>query len=234
MRLPILALAALTLGLAVSPAAAADLPPAPILDDEDEALGSGWYLRGDVGAVSAIASRRSRDPGDGLFSSLVNGKLGDSAMLGVGVGYQVSPWFRTDVTVDHRFEAAFKGTRLSALGTVAHDRYEADSTTLLLNGYIDLPLWSGITPYLGAGIGISRISFSTSERFIGGRGSQADTVLAWALMGGVAFDITTQLKIDLGYRYTRATTTEFAATMPVQPRQSGAHEFRIGARYLFD
>jgi opacity protein-like surface antigen len=64
--------------------------------------------------------------------------------------------------------------------------------------------------------------------------SQRDTLLAWALMGGVAFDMTSNLKIDLGYRYSRLDGSDFDGEATFRPREVNAHEFRIGARYLFD
>jgi opacity protein-like surface antigen len=214
---------------------AVDLPPAPILDDEDETLGSGWYLRGDTGGVDASISRRSRDTN---LSSFVNGKLDQAFMVGIGLGYQFSPWFRADVTVDHRFAASLRGTDLGTGGAYALDRANVDATAVFLNGYVDLPLWIGITPYVGAGIGLSQLRVESHE-LVGISGamrlpSQTDTLLAWALMGGVAFDITGNLKVDLGYRYSRLDGGGFDRNAAFRPRQVNAHEFRIGARYLFE
>ena len=243
MRLPIFALAALAFGSPGLAAHAADLPPAPILEDDEE-LGSGWYLRGDAGGLDTMVSRRSRDRGDVGLSSLVNGRLDGAAIVGAGLGYQFSPWFRADLTIDHRFEASFSGTRLAAGGAYATDRADADATTFWLNGYVDLPLWNGITPYLGAGIGVSRAGFHRYERQISDANgvspalvlpSQDETLLAWALMGGVAFDLSAKFKLDLAYRYSRLDGGVFdGRNTPVRPRQIGAHEFRIGARYMLD
>ena len=121
MRLPTLALAALAFccpGFAL----AVDLPPAPVLDDEEEALGSGWYLRGDAGGADPSISRHSRDLGSVGFSSLFNGRLERGVTASVGLGYQASPWFRAEVAVDHRFAASFRGARFASNGTNALDR----------------------------------------------------------------------------------------------------------------
>jgi opacity protein-like surface antigen len=243
LRLPIFALAVLALGLPLT-ARAVDLPPAPVLDDDEETLGSGWYLRGDVGGLDQMVSRRSRDRGLNGLSSLVNGKLDRAATVGAGIGYQISPWFRTDVTIDHRFEAAFRGARMGRDGTYALDRANFDATTFLVNAYVDLPFWNGITPYFGAGIGASRAHFDRYESSVVAPSGAIDllafsahseTLLAWALMGGVAFDLTAQFKIDLGYRYSRLDGDDFdRSTAPVRPRNIGAHEFRLGARYMFE
>ena len=243
MRLPIFALAVLALGLPLA-AHAVDLPPAPILDDDEEALGSGWYLRGDVGGLDQMVSRRSRDRGlDGL-SSLVNGKLDRAAIVGAGIGYQFSPWFRTDVTIDHRFEAAFRGARIGGSGAYALDRADFDATTFLVNAYVDLPFWNGITPYLGVGIGASRARFDGYESSVVGPSGAIDMLGFFGaqrnasrlgLDGRRRVRPHRQFKIDLGYRYSRLDGGDFdRSTAPVRPRNIGAHEFRVGARYLFD
>jgi opacity protein-like surface antigen len=60
-----------------------------------------------------------------------------------------------DVTADHRFYADFEGQgSLASFGPDSRrDRGKLESTSGLVNGYLDLGNWSGITPYVGAGIG---------------------------------------------------------------------------------
>ncbi|MGO4573208.1 outer membrane protein [Microvirga sp. 2TAF3] len=247
MRLTIFAPVGLALGLAGPAAHAADLPPAPVLDDSDESVGSGWYLRGDIGAVDPITVRHGRDGGTAAVPPLVKARFDRGFVLGVGAGYQVSPWFRTDLTIDHRFGASYKGVRFGTDSGFALDRADFETTTFLANGYIDLPLWSGVTPYLGAGIGVGLNRFDNAERALVVAGaspsasmllpSRTETVLAWALVGGIAIDLTANLKLDFGYRYSHlgAVRTQSDGTEPsIRARGISTHEFRIGARYMFD
>jgi opacity protein-like surface antigen len=240
-----IALASLALSLATLPARAVDLPPAPILDDKDDPAESGFYLRGDIGAIDQLVTRRGREFGPASTLPLVRSRFDRDVVLGGGVGFQLFPWFRTDVTIDHRFEATFKGTRLAPAPLQVLDRADFDATTLLLNGYVDLPLWSGITPYLGAGIGASYNRLSDAERefssdIISGTAplpSRTNAAFAWALMGGVALDLGTSFKIDLGYRYTHlgdARTHSAGLEPEIRAGNIDAHEFRIGARYMFN
>jgi opacity protein-like surface antigen len=53
-------------------------------------------------------------------------------------------------------------------------------------------------------------------------------------MGGIALDLTHHLKVDLGYRYSRLGGEFASRNAPARPPRAGAHEFRIGARYLLD
>jgi opacity protein-like surface antigen len=238
-----IALMGLTFSLSALPAHAVDLPPAPILDDADEPSDAGLYLRGDIGVIDQLVTRGGRDPASTL--PLVRSRFDRDVVIGGGLGYQLSPWFRTDVTVDHRFEAAFKGTRLAPATLQVLDRADFEATTLLVNGYVDLPLWSGVTPYVGAGIGASYNRLSDAKRqvssdLISGNlplPSRTETAFAWALMGGLAFDIGASFKIDLGYRYTHlgsARTHSTGLDAPIRAKDIDAHEFRVGARYMFD
>ncbi len=86
-------------------AQAADLlPPLPPIDPYVPSF-SGWYLRGDVGVgINQISDARSTfDPfnsagGAAPVVTRVSTALGDPAIAGVGVGYQVNNWLRFDGT----------------------------------------------------------------------------------------------------------------------------------------
>ena len=128
------------------------------------------------------------------------------------------------------------------------DALKLESTTLLLNGYADLGNWSGITPYVGAGIGLahnrlhsywSQVTCKTAlcanafsqARVSNPPGSKND--LAWALMAGVGAG----LKLDLGYRYVRigdAQTELDNAGFGFRMQPLDSHEARIGVRYMID
>ena len=98
-------------GLSMTSAALpADMTLSPTLDSQQVELGSGWYIRGDVGdalitvpGVNAI-SITAPPPGNAgtSISPTFNGtKSGNVITFGAGFGYQVTPWFRMDATFDH-------------------------------------------------------------------------------------------------------------------------------------
>lgn len=243
MRSTTIAMAALALGLTGLTVHAADLPPAPILDESGDET-TGWYLRGDLGVVDKIVTGRDQALRFDDVLPLIKSRFGRDLVLSGGVGYRFASWLRADVTVDHRFDAAFRGTRFSPLG-FAQERTDFEATTFLVNGYIDLPFWDGMTPYLGAGIGVSANRFDGGHRLVAVPGvaelvplrSRTQNAFAWALMAGMAFDITSNLTLDLGYRYTHLgnTRTGLEGTeVPLRAKAVAAHELRIGARYQFD
>ena len=147
------------LGLS-APAVAADFspppppPPGPIVSE----LGSGWYLRGDVGWVEFS------DPGKlPLGAGLPFDRVGlrETWSVGGGFGYQINSWFRTDVTADWRNDAKFFGVNSGSnyVNGYSIDNGKIESSTLLLNGYIDFGRWYGFTPYVGAGVGVAQNHF---------------------------------------------------------------------------
>ena len=234
---------------AAGAAQAADLlPPAPSLEgSEIVELGTGWYLRGDIGYVDYVTPR---DVGFGLptVAPLDGERIDKTVSLGGGIGYQFTNWLRADATVDYRFGAEFSGTRPNptyALGYV-RDRADFESGTILFNAYADLGSWYGITPYVGAGIGVSGNRFTniSREAFVLGAPVGAAVLsprttynLAWALMAGVAIDTGVGFLVDLGYRYIRLgdVRTRIDAPGPgIKTDEIDAHEIRVGARYMID
>ena len=223
-------------------AAAADpnealLPPAPVVEDTTET----WYLRGDVGAVHF---RRPEADFAAAFSAggLVREGIDETAVLGAGIGYRVSPDLRLEAALDHRFAARFKG-----LGPGLQDRALFQSSTLMLNGYVDLGSVMGVTPYLGAGIGVAHNVLSgyargftdpatglTSWTRLAGDNSYS---LAWALMAGVGYEVLPGLTVDLGYRYVALgdlKTRRYGTGAGADVSSIGAHEVRMGVRYALD
>src|SRR4051794_5769128 len=233
-------------GLAAGPSLAADmpsslLPPAPMLDSSEDVaeFGNGWYLRGDIGYVDYT---HVRDSAFGPFGTVaLNGeRLGHSVSFGGGVGYQFTNMVRADVTIDHRLGASFRGVRPDPTLTIRDDA-DLESTSYLVNGYVDLANWSGITPYVGAGIGVASNRFTEVTREINlGNAFVAridlprytSTNLAWALMAGLSADLGSGFKVDVGYRYMHmgdAHTRPDDLQSGIRAKDVNAHEFRIGA-----
>jgi opacity protein-like surface antigen len=211
-----------------APSLAADLPPPPALEPAPLAAPDfgGWYLRGDVG-VAAYSGNPSMqinpDPLIGApadaFNSFYNPSVSASSLFDFGIGYQINNWLRMDVTGEYRGGSHFQVLEQVGIPSTASqfgDFYRGNLSSLvgLVNGYVDVGTWYGITPYVGAGIGVARNSLSgvTDTGFAyPGNGAgfptggylddSSKTNFAWALMTGLSFNVTQNLKMDLGYRY---------------------------------
>ena len=221
------AVAAVALSRAAS---AADLlPPPPAMEPPPLVVDiGGWYLRGDtgVGFNNSACASTSPSPLNGFAAGQAtdnwyNSAISEAALFDLGVGYQVNRWFRADVTGELRGGSEFSGLEVLNVNSGANAGYQAAdfyrshlSTVLgMVNGYVDLGTWMGVTPYVGAGLGVAfnnfyggtdngvittgGASFALRRRF----GASTKTNFAWALMTGFDMDITRNLKLEVGYRY---------------------------------
>jgi opacity protein-like surface antigen len=200
-----------------------------------------------------------------------NSSLSAAGVFDLGIGYQVNNWLRFDVTGEYRGGSEFQSLfvvndpgNTTGGPTQNADFYRGNvsSAVGLFNGYADLGTWNGITPYIGAGVGFARNTLygltNQSENTSLGSGTtvsggyandHSQWNFAWALMAGVSFDVTQNLKLDLGYRYLdlgkfssgqmnclngTGLGTGFACTEPaIKSKYDIAYnDFRIGLRWM--
>jgi opacity protein-like surface antigen len=205
-------------------------PSLPPLSPADAQFG-GWYLRGDVGIGVNSTAPELKIAADPIAAGVAGGFISGAAtqpfsnttlspfgMVDFGAGYQVNSWFRADATLEYRARARLQS--LYALTDPAGgpaqyaDPYRADVASIvgLVNGYANLGAWYGFSPFLGAGVGFAdnRLSGFTDQGLgfgdypsLGpaGYANGSRTSFAWALMAGVDFDLTPNLRLELGYRY---------------------------------
>jgi opacity protein-like surface antigen len=239
---------------------AADLAiaPSPMYAPPPPADFGGWYLRGDIGMTNqSIKSLNNPDPNAVLFNSAGIGF--DSSMLfDVGVGYQFNNWFRADITGQWRGRANFHGSQFTDafVGSALVDNYSGSKSeaVILVNGYVDLGTWWYVTPFIGAGIGTSynRISGFRDDGFGNTFGvARPSSVVyaadngkwnfAWALHTGLAYRVTPNVTVELGYSYmnlgdaTTGVNSNFAGTptaqFPWTMRDITSHDLTLGVRW---
>ncbi|RVN87149.1 porin family protein, partial [Sinorhizobium meliloti] len=155
-------------------AADEELLDAPEITISPEATGGGrLYLRGDIGYAAWL------DEGDPFYRSFGgtgevsfdNARFDKPPSATIGLGYQFTDVIRADLTAEY-FEGRFDGSSLSAspcagegAGTRCALSHSANFSALglMANGYLDLATLAGFTPYLGAGIGATRIDWKTTH-----------------------------------------------------------------------
>ena len=249
-----------------SMAFAADMPmitPPPMYAPAPPADFGGWYLRGDFGFSNQSISKRDYYSYPNLLSLQQQNSFDTGGIFGVGVGYQFNNWFRADVTAQYRGNANFHGVDLTSYpdtGTVQRgsDTYSASKSELvfLANVYADLGTWWCVTPYIGAGVGTSRNTISNftdigvNGTFLFGTvpglasassGSKWD--LAWALHTGLAYRVTPNMTVELGYSYmnlgdgvTGALVTKdgVTANQAMTFKDITSHDLKLGVRWNFE
>lgn len=261
-RFKISAFAALTV-LTAGAVQAADYPqPPPVIIQQPpvEEFAEGWYLRGDIGFSNQNLGSLGGDNYIG-YDSVVNTNKGFDAapFFGLGLGYTVNNWLRFDVTGEYRGSANFHGMDIGYVGTTIYpDNYSGSKSewTFLANAYIDLGTWYNITPFVGAGVGVSRNTISNftdvsncSGSACGNPGTNTyfDTAskwsFAWALYGGLAYRVTPNVTIELAYRYldlgNAATGTGHSydgvyTFAPFEFNRLTSQDIKLGVRFNFD
>jgi len=258
-------LAAGAASLLSSAAIAADMAiaPPPMYAPPPAQDFGGWYLRGDIGFSNQSISKRDYYSYPNLLSLQQQSSFDTAGIFGIGVGYQFNNWFRADVTGQYRGKANFHGLDLTSYtdtGTVQRgsDTYSASKSefVVLANLYADLGTWWCLTPFIGAGIGMSRNTISNFTD-IGVNGTAAfGTVpglafapsaskwnFAWALHTGLAYRVTPNMTVELGYSYmnlgdgvTGALTTKdgVTANQAMTFKDITSHDLKLGVRWNFD
>lgn len=229
-------------------------PPAPI--EAVPLTTSGWYLRGDVGYAWTDMRGASYWQGGtgGTWTDFDDADSDDSWFVGGGVGYQWNDYFRTDVTLDYMFDTDFRGSTTGACGIgpncVSSDRASFNAWTLLANAYVDFGTYAGITPYVGAGIGATRVNWGNLRNTsceVGDPSNCDDTVthnghdswrFTYALMAGASIDLTCNWAADAGYRFRQIDGGDMFGLAnnggPGDDDGFFVHEARVGLRYTFN
>lgn len=259
-NLLIAGVAGLAVAGSVSSVFAADIVdiPEPIIPEVVVAPSpvGGWYLRGDIGYSApkfkgadyttidncTIDCGGASNPTFG--SNELFGKLKGSFLLGGGVGYQVTDYFRTDLTVDYMTRSKFNGYTVGAncsggIDCRSDERGRMSALSILANAYVDLGNFNGFTPYVGAGIGGTHVKWGDLYAANYGTTQQGTSNwrFTWALMAGASYDLTQSLKLDAGYRFRRIEGGEVfkgnAYLGNGSDKHMDIHDVRVGLRYQF-
>ena len=174
------------LGLSAFAALAADDDVIPATQEDAYTpveVGSGWYIRGDVGIN--FGGKHNTDSYT-LAPVFYDNNYRDAITFGVGVGYRINEIFRVDAGIDKIFASNFGSRQLVApqgpckgtgefidlaTGTtffgpydiancIREDKSSYQAITAMANAYIDLGSYYGFTPFVGAGLGAARVSYS--------------------------------------------------------------------------
>ncbi len=212
-RLQIVYLCILMLSLSFATAGAEEVP--------------GFYIKGGIGVSfsedTAFSDRDCRadspapffgcSPGNDGTNIGARGDFGNSEFYEIGGGYRVNNWLRVEALAAYRPVFSFSG--LSNFAQVDQDFLQnvtgdATSFTGTVNTVFDVPALlgadTGDTHLLllgGAGVARNRISsmrysFPTTETRTPGGSS---TEFTWNVGGGVAYDLSKSMSIELIYRY---------------------------------
>lgn len=250
----------LATALAMAPAAAnaADLglPPPPPLEPAPCIGCTGpVYFKGFVGAANPEVGGIDSEIFDTNDFTFYHEDIKSSPLFGVGVGYQWNSWLRFDITGEYRGKSLFIAQDSYAGGLDGDftfppgtNEYTADieSWVGLANAYIDLPTILCITPYVGGGIGLASVSVlglkdvNVPNSSVFYAADHTETNFAWAVYGGLAYEVNQSVTLDLSYRYTdlgdarSGTVTAFDGSSSyagVDIEDITSHDLMLGVRW---
>lgn len=160
-------------------ALAALLPAAALADTP------GFYVQGDLGHATV----KYKEDGDSLKTKGFSPRL--------SAGYDFGD-FR--VAADYTHYKKYDETLTDQFGT---DHFEAKAHSIGVSGIYDFDTGTPVKPYVGARIGINRISLEATETAPGfyEKESYSKTKLGLGAMVGASYDISDNIALDAGYRY---------------------------------
>ena len=230
--------------LPLSQALAADYDPPIFIEEAPEyvpvEIGSGWYLRGDV---SYNINREFEDDVFGVDPDFNFSEYTVPVSATIGMGYHLSDFFRVEANVGLLSRHTAEVNYLTADSSVEQS-LENEIWSGIISAYGDLGTIAGFTPYVGAGVGLvsAKRDFRLSEDFddlattdTSFRDNERDYSLAYSLGAGVAYQVTDNLSLDVGYQYVAAPSAEYVeftgpGTYAVRDGLD-FHQVKVGLRY---
>lgn len=110
--------------------------------------------------------------------------------------------------------------------------WSVGATSLMVNGYYDIPLHDAIQPYVGVGMGLG-IASSSLETLNGFSDSDYDAVFAYQFTGGVQYRHDERFSFFTAYRYFATTDPDFRFGGVRASTEIDSHDWLFGVRIDF-
>lgn len=180
---------------------------------------NGMYLA----ARGGVAKHKIENPKKGGTGNSMNDFDKTKLMLSGALGYRYD-YFRIEGEYVWRDNIKLKNSDNSG----AESRRNFKSYSYMLNGYFDLAPYSWLTPYVGAGIGYTRLKYKSTINLPGLSvvdGKNKEGNFTWSVGGGLTVKVTNRFNVDAGYRY--------YDMGKINKADVDAHEIYGGVRYVF-
>ena len=227
----------------------------------------GWYLRGDItyDIHEIEGANYTTGWGNTDFASTEADNAFDIGVgIGYQINESFRVDLTGEYVFEADFEGSTAGYcdyaayAAGDLNCTSEDSSSFDALKLLANAYVDLGNYGGFTPYVGAGIGgayvrwgemesVNTCTYTAPTTCPGGIAANTTTNathggveswrFAWALHTGFSYDIAHNMKLDLGYSYSRIEgggMFQWSGIGGTQGHDEGidSHVLRAGVRYM--
>lgn len=115
---------------------------------------------------------------------------------------------------------------------------EISGQSFMLNGYYDIENPTIFKPYVGAGVGMAKMKYRFTDTYPAApedneTNSFSKNKFAYSLMAGVGAEITKNVTVDVGYRYTDYGSFSKTFEDGKLKFDTKAHQILAGVRYSF-
>ncbi len=150
----------------------------------------------------------------------------DAAIMGLGTGYHVNEYLRTDMTVSYRGwgKVDFKEPNAK--------KADVWSIPVFANLYASYPIHHMFDVYAMGGVGIS---WNKTDSIANAKG-RTKTNFAWQVGAGFDYDLNECWSLDLGYRYSDLGNARVKGREDFTGRSKQdmrSHDVKLSARYYF-
>ena len=186
------------------------------------AQSSGYYVGAGIGA----ALQRDADVSGTGIAATVNTDTGLVGALSFGRAY--GNGFRAEL------EVSGSKASVDTVSGASNSGGAVSSLSAMVNGLYDFKTGTALTPYVGFGIGVSRLRYDDVTPVGGGTLSERDTVFAYQGIAGISYDLGDNLALTSDYCYFRTTDPNFSSgTLGSVDSEFGEHRVMVGFRITF-
>lgn len=151
---------------------------------------------------------------------------GDAGVLGVGIGYHINQYLKTDLTVGYR------GWGNVDMKADTSKKTDVWSMPVLANFYMSYPVYHGMNVYGMAGLGMS---WNNTDDMKNAKGATKSN-FAWTVGAGIEHMFTDCMSLDLGYRYVDLGQARVKSRTGYTGRSKEdmrSHDVKLTARFYF-
>ncbi len=195
---------AASVALAVSADAgnAADLGAAAVSPQPSPPISSGpnWYVS-IFGGVALMDDYEPlfAQPAISFFSRYTT-EFDTGYIVGGAIGTEFYPNVRGELEIS--YQRVEPDSHASATLTGVSPSGHLSSVSVLANVWYDIDMGSGFSPYVGAGAGLGIVDSNlTITNGFGQQWDDRDVGFAFQVGGGVKYDVSPRIDIDVGYRF---------------------------------
>jgi opacity protein-like surface antigen len=193
----------------------------------------GLYVNVNVGPTYGSDSNYKDSNTSSGPASVVKYDIG--VVAGIAIGHDYGNNVRSEIEAVYHTEMA-RSININGVGTANYGS-TVSSIGGLVSGYYDIKQASlaGLTPFVGAGIGVANVSIGNG--YVAGSKAVNITdsaVFAYQLSAGASYQITPKIAAQIGYRYFATSNADFHFTDGGSGKAEYAtNDVLFGLRYKF-